>query len=349
MTSLKVTQSSCKTERNHSIDVLRYICALLIIVVHTHPIEDLNTQLGWFLSEVLPRIAVPFFFSVSGYYYTKSLTCGKKVFVNYIKGLLKTYVLWSLIYYTIALVKSIIAGRGILQFVKSCVIGFFITGSHYHFWFFPALIFAVCVVTVMHKLKLMKLVIPITVILYIIGCFGCSYYEIGAKIPLLASVYNSSLFTIIRRVIMMGLPFFASGYCILKIQEKKSFSNKALTIAWFAGIILFLGEIFAVVHFKLQRDVIITFGLYILLIVTMLWLLGNPMPELSHVSQNFRRMANFTFYSHPLFIMLFTALFDMAHIPLTQTVKFLLTTALTTIVGIFVCKSNNKVVKAFVK
>lgn len=55
--------------RNNSIDIFRYIAAVLVIAHHTDVLADVHPMLSYLLSQVLPRISVPFFFAVSGYFY----------------------------------------------------------------------------------------------------------------------------------------------------------------------------------------------------------------------------------------------------------------------------------------
>lgn len=92
-------------ERNCSIDIFRYVCAIMVIMIHTRPLEEFNVQLGFFTSNIIPRIAVPFFFAVSGYFYIQKLEKKEKVFVNYIIGLIKIYFIWSVIYFIVAFIE----------------------------------------------------------------------------------------------------------------------------------------------------------------------------------------------------------------------------------------------------
>ena len=64
--------------RNCSIDLFRLYCAVLVVAIHTSPFMDQNNKLGFISTQVIPRIAVPFFFIVSGYYYIQNLEQGKK-------------------------------------------------------------------------------------------------------------------------------------------------------------------------------------------------------------------------------------------------------------------------------
>ncbi len=46
---------------NNTINILRVICAYLVVAIHTHPFEDINIKIGFIATQVIPRIAVPFF------------------------------------------------------------------------------------------------------------------------------------------------------------------------------------------------------------------------------------------------------------------------------------------------
>lgn len=130
--------------RNNSIDVFRYVCAIMVVAIHTCPFEDISRELGYVFSQVVPRIAVPFFFCVAGYYYIGGLLSGKNNFLPYVKKLLFVYTSWSMLYYVITFFQNVVFNKGSLfDFVKGSIKSFFISGSYYHFWYFPAIFFAV--------------------------------------------------------------------------------------------------------------------------------------------------------------------------------------------------------------
>ena len=53
-----------KKQRNNSIDLFRYLCAVLVVIIHSSFWRQWGT-FGYFLGEILTRIAVPFFFAVT--------------------------------------------------------------------------------------------------------------------------------------------------------------------------------------------------------------------------------------------------------------------------------------------
>ena len=331
--------------RNCSIDIFRYICAVMVIAIHTNPFLDASKKLGYIFSQIVPRIGVPFFFAVAGYFYIQKLERGETPFFSYFKRLLITYFIWSCLYDIIDFVQW--GHLNPKNFITSCVIQFIITGSHYHFWFFPALIFSVCCTTLIIKIVFKKILIPLSIILYTIGCLGCSYYEIGITIPILGKLFTFSHFNLIRRVLLMGFPFFICGYLVYKIKEKVIHvtTNKKLLLTWFAVVAIWLLEIYIVRILEWQTNIIITFALYPLVIITLLILLKNPLPQYKLLSAKSRVLANFTYYSHPFCIMCLGFLANnILHINLTETPIFILTTVLTCLGGFIIYKWNNKLV-----
>lgn len=336
--------------RNNSIDIFRYLCAVMVVAIHIHPFMDINVKLGYVCTQILPRIGVPFFFTVAGYFYVQKFEKNPQIFSHYIKRLLKTYIAWSVFYYLVEF-----CGRGYKyprEFIHGCLYQFVISGSYYHFWFFPALIFSVFLVTLLYKLKCGKLLIPLSIGMYMIGCLGCSYYELGIKIPVFNMLFFSVHFDLIRRVLLMAFPFFVAGYLVHKIEDRvrTSVSDKKLLIIWGISCLLWLAEIILVICAKVQRNIIITFGLYLLVVVTLLVLLRNPLPKYKKLARCANVMANFTYYIHPFCILCVTFFgTHFLHINFTETPLFILVIFLTGIGGYAIYLLDNKFLNEIVK
>lgn len=329
--------------RNCSIDIFRYICAIMVVAIHTHPLSDINAQLGYILVQIIPRVGVPFFFATAGYFYIQKLEKGKAPFFKSFKRLLITYIIWTCLYYLIDFVRWGYSNPK--YFGVTGLFNFFIAGSHYHFWFFPAIIFAVCCTTLIFKIRLSKCLIPLSIILYSVGCFGCSYYELGVNIPFLEKLYTFSQFDLIRRVLMMGFPFFVCGYFVHKIKDKvfNRVSTKKLLLIWCVTIAVWLIEIYIVWTFNWQTNIIITFGLYLLVVVTLLVLLKIPLPQYESLSSKTKFLANFTYYSHPFLIEgLDYITNNYIQLKLTETPMFILVILLTCLWGLIIYKLDNK-------
>lgn len=240
-----------------------------------------------------------------------------------------------------------------IYFIKQCIYRFVITGSHYHFWFFPALIFSICISTLLFKIKCKNILIPLSIGLYMVGCLGCSYYGIGIKIPVIQDLINSSYFEIVRRVMLMGFPFFICGYLVYKIQYNfLTGENKSTSLVWIRiiAVVIWLMEIYIVQKLKWADNIIITFGLYFLVIITLWQLIRNPLYKSNKIADKYRVLANFTYYSHPLLITGISFLAsNMFNLNISATLLFVLVLIITYMSGNLIYKLNNKYINQIVK
>lgn len=83
------------------IDLGKFIAAVLVVLIHTHPLKWFSVDLEYYSVQGIARLAVPFFFVCSGYLYARSAL--KKNWAwstlgGYLKRLLIVYGVWSLVY-----------------------------------------------------------------------------------------------------------------------------------------------------------------------------------------------------------------------------------------------------------
>jgi peptidoglycan/LPS O-acetylase OafA/YrhL len=328
-----------------SIDLMRVICAFMVVIIHTQS-KGGHDVVGYFISQIFPRVAVPFFFMVSGYFLSLSLTKKQdiKVIFKYLKRVIATYTLWSMIYYLISVQYNLKNNIPIAKATKHFIINFFSIGSNYHLWYFPALIFSVLVLAVFYKFNKLNLLIWLSILLYIIGLFGVAYHGIGIKIPALNLLYNSSQFTPISRIVLMGVPFFVLGHMM---NIGKEYFNKVSSNGnWIVSItiiVCFLIEIFFVKNFDLSKGITVTIFLYLLTGWVLNLCIKNPMINILKHSVKLRYISNFTYYSHPIYIMIVDEFFSKNFKQtLTQLPEVFIVFFLTTITAIIIVKLNNK-------
>ncbi len=76
-----------KTESLGGFDRFRVPAALLVIAIHTGPLLSLNGEANYLLTDILARIAVPFFFSVSGWFLVpRLLREGRAALIPFVKS-----------------------------------------------------------------------------------------------------------------------------------------------------------------------------------------------------------------------------------------------------------------------
>ena len=334
-------------QKNCSIDIFRYVGALMVMCIHIHPFDDVSKFWGREFKSMFPRIGVPFFFCVAGYFYIKKLSEGKNSFFPYLKRILTTYVVWSLVYYLIDFMEW---GRSDIKgFARFCVKRFLVDGSHYHFWFFPALIFSVFFVTVLFKLHLQKLILPVSIALYVVGCLGGPYYAYGSRISFLEALFARDNYTLIRRIYLMGIPFFSAGYMVVLIGKNKAYQKIRsgwLLLALALSVILWRAEIYMVMRAKVMKNIYTTPGLYLMLIMLMLVLLRFPMYRYSKAADFCKVAAGFTYYIHPLFIWMIDKVSGRFGFTVSETPRYLLVWAVTFTLAWCINRSDNRMLKA---
>lgn len=277
-----------------------------------------------------------------GYYYIGALLNGQYKFFQTMKRLLVTYGIWSAIYY-IPDLKNVLNGNISLGgFTVNCFRQFIIYGSREHFWFFPAVFFSIIAATIFARIGKLSWLAGMSVAAYILGVLGCSYYGIGNQIPGISTFINSSQYDLIRRVVLMGFPFFMMGYFLQK-TDRERINNGTCIILESIFLAGFLAEIIFVNKMQLQVNVYITVFLYLLLFNTMQLLLKNPCEQYRKASSVTRDLSNFMYYSHPLFMVWINFIVNyFVGRNTTGTELFLLTVLSTGTVGYLLHRLDNR-------
>lgn len=147
---------SSKMKQYNSIDAMKFISAVLIIILHTSPFASYSNLISYGLRNIVTIIAVPFFFCASGFILFKKLSLmnnstDKSVyFKKYIKRLCIMYLIWTAVYLPFVIygwTENGFSGYELLQYIKR----FFFEGSYSTIWFLPALIVAACFCYFLHK------------------------------------------------------------------------------------------------------------------------------------------------------------------------------------------------------
>lgn len=145
-------------------DIFRVIAAALVIIIHTSDIPILGENGNLLLSGVTARIAVPFFFSVTGFF--TDLSSPESV-----KRLLRK----TLLLYAAATAVYLPYGSYFAN-IKQVVFD----GSFYHLWYFPALALGAVIVYLLKKLP-NAASLSIASVLYLFGLCGDSYLALAQK------------------------------------------------------------------------------------------------------------------------------------------------------------------------
>ena len=117
---------------------------------------------------------------------TSTIKDDKQVLADYTKKILKIYLLCILLYLPINIYMGSFKNIDIIIILKDI----FINGTLYHLWYFPALIVGVWITYYLVKKLGRKKTLIATILLYIIGVFGDSYYGITIMNQITKNIYE---------------------------------------------------------------------------------------------------------------------------------------------------------------
>ena len=173
-----------KLSRNHSLDTLKFICAILVICIHT-------PQPHWFQLVINPlqRCAVPIFFMISGYFtYGKENTDKtiRKRIIHILKIFCFSYLLYMLIPIAHGRSLDIVAEvlKNNYENAKLLICYNYLTDG-YHLWYLHAYIYVLVIVLFIDIFKLYKILFYAIPVLLLAGLYIGKYQEIigGATFP----------------------------------------------------------------------------------------------------------------------------------------------------------------------
>ena len=265
--------------RNKSIDVLKLICAFLIVCIHIPP------EIGGGYSVALCRIGVPIFLMISGYFYRKEKAVGqiKKIGILFIEANL-LYIAWSLLYGTVSGNYPSVGIKAVLKF-------FFLNVSPFggHLWYLGAILYVLIVVYVVDKTGVRRTLYCLTPILLLIDLVLGKYSLLifGRELP----------YILVRNWLFTGIPFFAIG---MLMREKPRFR-----IYWW-GIPVFMVTTILERYLLVANDLNATRDQYISTTFLAIAVFGFALEYRGKVSEKIARLgqecSTWIYIIHPIFI-----------------------------------------------
>lgn len=301
-----------RTKQNYGgLDRFRIAAALFVIAIHTSPLASFHEGADFFLTRVLARIAVPFFFMVTGQFVVAGfLAPSAKSAARFRRYLVKSsllYVFCILLYLPIGIYaghyEDLTAGEMLRML--------FFDGTFYHLWYFPACILGMLLVYLMSRFLSLGSMTIVSVLLYVIGLFGDSYYGLIQKAPALEAVYG--FFFQISSYTRNGL-FFAPLFLVLgawmgaadrpageeAARRRPADQQKLLFLGGMAllSFAIMTAEAFLLRHFELQRHD----SMYLALIPTMFFFYRCLLCLPRKSNGVFRAVSTWIYVLHPAFI-----------------------------------------------
>ena len=214
------------------LDRFRVLAALLVAANHTSPLLDLSPLADHILTQILARLAVPFFLAVSGcFLLPRAEEQGRRSLLPFCRRVLLLYAGATLLYLPLRLYSGALPGPlGLLRDVV-------FDGTFYHLWYFPALLLGL-VLTALAPRRALWYCVP----LYLLGLLGDSYFALTAALPPLRACYDLLFrcFDQTRNGLFLSPLFLALGERLGRTPPRRGSRFYAAAMA--GALALLLGE-----------------------------------------------------------------------------------------------------------
>ncbi len=224
----------------NGIDIVKFIYSFLICIIHIQlfdveywDIDELD-YLNYVFRHYICRVAVPFYFTVSGF-----LLFRKTEFNNLNHSRIKNYCF------------------KILRLLGTWTFLLFVGGSG-QLWYLGALVLAVTILSVLIKKEVpMRWIVLISFVLFLIGLLGDSYYGFieplkSYFIPNLFIVGYETVFSTTRNGVFFGLIFVLIG--ALFAQKRIVINNILAIVGLFISFIVMFFEVYLLSIYSHPKD-----------------------------------------------------------------------------------------------
>ena len=196
-----VNMNNYKEKNYYSLDICKWVLAIFVIAIHTHPLENYNSEIVQKIYDSIVTMAVPIFFTISGFLLFNKMEGDYSEFQNLCKikihiiKLLRLYCMWTLIYIPITIYDYINKGYSLIKSLLLFVRGFLFIGEHYYSWPLWYLLssiislFAIFILFKFLKQKKIRKIIFISVIVFVLAHIMTLLISINDKLPYAAKMF----------------------------------------------------------------------------------------------------------------------------------------------------------------
>lgn len=319
------------------LDRFRLLAAFLVAAIHTSPLGSFSSEADFFLTRVLARVAVPFFFIVTGQFVvgpwlfapkdgTHTFGAGQTLpaeigksqnagdIWKYLQRLLILYGISVLIYLPVGIYAGQYRNLSVALVLRMLLFD----GTFYHLWYFPACILGILLICFLHRFLGRKGMLGAAAVLYTVGLLGDSYYGLAQKLPGLGVFYEKCfhIFSYTRNGIFFAPLFLLlgamagqraksedAGEGLEEIKERAGARRQFLVLRFLFSVSLLTVEAFTLRHFQMQRHD----SMYIMLPFVMVFLYRILLMQNLPGRKKLRRISTWIYVIHPAMILLVRA------------------------------------------
>ena len=279
---------------NKSINLMRWLMAIAVIIIHSELFKPLNFQLYTLINNGLCRLAVPFFFITSGYFFYRKLANNRKT-SNYFRRLIRTLLIFSAL--EIILYGPFYYNGSNLLFLIWRTVSVGLGGIY---WYLISLIITLLLLKPLWKRKIIMPGLIIGLLFYLCATTNDAYYGLFVNHPIQSlAITHTSLFTWPQAGLASSLLYLSLGALIYQLRPRFNHQKLLLTIV----LALFLVEVCCLSYFKIAID----YNCYLLLILAapllFIYLLDDPWHFISdQQSHYFKDTSLYIYMLHPFFL-----------------------------------------------
>ena len=301
-----------------NLDILKYILAILIIILHLRPfLHYVYPNVDFAFNNIITRICVPIFFMITGYFVAKKEKDDPKYIINYCKRMIPSYLIYSLAYLPILIsyaydnrlfIMSHLERIPDILLIPLMFIGFPLimlialvySGVFYHLWYFPAVMLSLLVLYKWKKHFKLRYLLLISFILLLFGATETYYGILPLAITQIIKFYFD-IFVTTRNFLFFGLFYTVLGYFMGK--QKKLLANHCFILLIISCFLLALEALLLQNTQRLNSNILLScIPLTYFLFVSVIYINKKP------TKFNFRGYSKYYYIVHPMIIYLSTKL-----------------------------------------
>lgn len=309
-----------------AIDLVKIIACICIVGIHTEAFSDILTDFQYYyLLNGLFRVAVPFFFTVSGFFLGKKFqkSLSKASIQEYLLRLVPPLLFWEIVNVLIEVLKQRYIQKLHIHEISMNVLRSLLFYPYGALWYVQALLFASIIVFYFKKKDKMTICMTVSTLLYVIGLLANTYFFIikGTAWEGVVRTYLE-IFVSSRNVVFVGLFFVSIGVWIADSAEYY-FDNRFVWLIFVISLSAFICEL-VFTKGKPAADDKSMYLSFIILIPSMVTILCSSTLKLK-ISRLLRRYSTGIYFMHKAMIHVWLIIGKAVHVDLSHTLLFTLT------------------------
>lgn len=161
------------------LDILKAFFALCVVAIHTRPLQDIENQILISIYNLIISLAVPFFFTATGFLMAGEI--GKNG-ADYVNGMrrkyIRLYLIWNIIYFPITIWGFAYNSQDITRIVLYWIRGFLFVGEQFcswPLWYLLSIIYSTFFVEIVIRKNFNRKSIIIMAFVFFIVALGFNY------------------------------------------------------------------------------------------------------------------------------------------------------------------------------